>query len=105
MIDADTRQRAKFPAIEHDHERRLQLALCNRRQRDLYGPKHRRSAASSPDASSVGRSSSAPDARCRSGQISCGTLGHDDRDPSWTRPEHRTCNRAAANALKTSRVW
>ena len=32
-------------------------------------------------------------------------LGHDDYDPRIERPEHRACNRAAANELKTSREW
>ena len=37
-------------------------------------------------------------------------LGHDDRDPSWTRPEHRSCNRATsgrrrAMPLRWSRRW
>ena len=41
-IDADTRQRAESSAIEADHERRLRMALRNRRQRELYGPKHQR---------------------------------------------------------------
>jgi len=30
-------------------------------------------------------------------------LGHDDWNPRIERPEHRACNRAAANQLKTSR--
>jgi len=32
-------------------------------------------------------------------------LGHDDYGPQIERPEHRGCNHAAANRLKTSRVW
>ena len=32
-------------------------------------------------------------------------LGHDDYDPRIERPEHRACNRTAANQLKTSREW
>jgi len=32
-------------------------------------------------------------------------LGHDDYNPGLERPEHRACNRAAANQLKTSREW
>ena len=29
----------------------------------------------------------------------------DDYDPNVERPEHRSCNRRAANELKTSRDW
>jgi hypothetical protein len=32
-------------------------------------------------------------------------LGHDDYNPAVERPEHRECNRRAANQLKTSREW
>ena len=32
-------------------------------------------------------------------------VGHDDWNPRIERPEHRTCNRRAANQLKTSREW
>jgi hypothetical protein len=32
-------------------------------------------------------------------------LGHDDYNPRIERPEHRSCNRAAANQLKTSTEW
>jgi hypothetical protein len=32
-------------------------------------------------------------------------LDHDDWDPSQSLPSHRSCNRAAPNRVKTSRVW
>ena len=41
-MPADSGDLADRSAIERDHERRLRLALHNRRQRELYGPKHRR---------------------------------------------------------------
>lgn len=72
MIDADHRDAADLSAIERDREQRLRLALRNRRQRELYGPSIATAAASLPAASNVGSSSSALDARFRSGQISCG---------------------------------
>jgi hypothetical protein len=104
-IEADTRQRAESSAIERDHQRRLRLAIRNRRQRELYGPKHNRRRREFARRLERGELVICP--RCEEpiGPDQLWDLGHDDRDPSRSRPEHRVCNRAAANALKTSREW
>jgi hypothetical protein len=104
-IDADTRERAKSLAIEHDHERRLRLALRNRRQRELYGPKHQRRRREFVRRLERGETFVCPRCKGEITQDSEWELGHSDRDPSRSFPEHRRCNRSAANALKTSREW
>jgi hypothetical protein len=104
-MPADPHDLADRSAIERDHERRLRLALHNRRQRELYGVKHTRRRRDF--ARRLERGEVFTCARCE-GEITHDSeweLGHDDRDPGRSAPEHRTCNRSAANPLKTSREW
>jgi hypothetical protein len=105
MIDADYRDTADLSAIEHDRERRLRLALRNRRQRELYGPRHHHRRREFVRRLERGEVIVCPRCSMPIGPDQLWDLGHDDRDPSWSRPEHRICNRAAANALKTTREW
>ena len=101
-MSPDSSERAR---IESDHERRLRLALPNRRQRELYGPKHHRRRREYARRIERGELIICPRCDGPVGPDQLWDLGHDDRDPSWTRPEHRSCNRASANELKTSREW
>ena len=91
--------------IEPDHERRLRLALRNRRQRDLYGPKHHRRRREFARRIERGELIICP--RCEEpiGRDQFWDLGHDDYNPAIERPEHRECNRAAPNLLPHSREW
>lgn len=100
----DAFDRAKSTAIESDTQRRRR-AIYNRRQRELYGPRHLRRRREFARRIERGELIVCPRCECPIGPDQAWDLGHDDRDPTWTRPEHRTCNRAAANALKTSRDW
>ena len=77
----------------------------NRRQRELYGPKHRRRRRQFAQRIDRGEVVLCP--RCKSpiGPDQHWDLGHDDHDPAIERPEHRECNRAAPNRLQTSREW
>ena len=104
-MQTDSRDIGALSEIERDYERRLRRALRNKRQRELYPPAHRRRRREFARRLERGEFFVCP--RCEQviGADQAWDLGHDDRDPSWTRPEHRTCNRAAANALKTSREW
>ncbi len=104
-MSPDSSERTQSSAIEADRERRLRLALRNRRQRELYGPKHQRRRREFARRLERGEIFVCPRCEAEITQDSDWDLGHDDRDPAWTRPEHRSCNRAAANALKTSREW
>ena len=73
----------------------MRLALrC--RERNLYGPKHIRRR--TEFAGRIERGDLIICRRCEGeiGPDQLWDLGHDDRDPTWTRPEHRSCNRAAA---------
>jgi hypothetical protein len=104
-MPADSGDLAHRSAIERDHERRMRLALHNRRQRELYGPKHHRRRREFARRLKRGEIFLCP--RC-DGEITHDSqweLGHSDRDPSRSFPEHRKCNCSAANALKTSREW
>ena len=105
MIDADYREAADSSAIERDHERRLRLAARNRRQRELYGPKHHRRRREFARRLERGEIFVCPRCDREITHDSEWELGHSDRDPSRSFPEHRKCNRSAANALKTSREW
>ena len=96
--------------MERDHERRLRLALRNRRQRELYGPKHIRRRREFARRLERGEPIICPRCDDLIGPDQLWDLGHDDRDPSWTRPEHRSCNRATsgrrrAMPLRWSRRW
>jgi hypothetical protein len=104
-MPADSRDLADSSAIERDHERRLLQAVHNRRQRELYGPRHHRRRREFARRLERGEVIVCPRCEMPIGPDQLWDLGHDDRDPSWSRPEHRVCNRAAANALKTSREW
>jgi hypothetical protein len=100
----DSRDRANSSQFESDTQRRRRL-IRNRRQRELYGVKHHRRRKQF-----ARRIERGEEIRCSRYAEIIGAdmewdLGHDDRDPSLTLPEHRSCNRAAANRLTTSRVW
>jgi hypothetical protein len=102
VIDADAGDTAGSSTIEGRARARL---ARNRRQRELYGTKHHRRRRQYARRLKRGEVFICP--RCE-GEITDDSeweLGHDDRDPSRSVPEHRTCNRSAANALKTSREW
>ena len=104
MIDADSRGRANSPAIETPEQRRKRL-VKNVRQRELYPPAHRRRRAELAREIEAGEGPQCPRCLLPVGPDDLWDLGHDDVDPTVTRPEHRACNRAAANRLKTSRDW
>jgi hypothetical protein len=103
-IDADSRKQAKSTPIESFERRRLRLAR-NRRQRELYGSRHHR--LRRQWARRIERFELPICPRCGRGigPDELWDLGHDDYDPRIERPEHRACNRAAANELRTSRQW
>jgi hypothetical protein len=102
-MDADSQWRPKPSVIESHEQRRMRL-LRNRRQRELYGPTHRRRREA---ARRIERGEFPICPRCGLGigPDDLWDLGHDDVDLRIERPEHRACNRAAANQLKTSREW
>jgi hypothetical protein len=104
VIDADTRDTAKSRAIEAEAAHRRKLNKRNKRQRELYGPKHLRRRREFARRIERGEEIICP--RCRSviGPDQRWDLGHDDYNPAIERPEHRECNRAAPNQLRTSRV-
>ena len=101
-MDADSRQWPKSTAIESHEQRRLRLAR-NRRQRELYGPAHHRRRQQFERRIEAGLMPICPRCGRGIGPDELWDLGHDDVDLRVTRPEHRACNRAAANELKTSR--
>jgi hypothetical protein len=103
-IDADRRERAKSSAIENADQRRMRL-VRNKRQRELYGATHRRLRRQFARRIERGEMPICPRCGLSIGPDELWDLGHDDFNPSIERPEHRTCNRAAPNQLKTSRVW
>ena len=103
-MPADSSDPNDSSAIERDRELRLRLTR-NKRQRAIYGPKHLRRRREFDRRIKRGELIICP--RC-SGEIGPDQeweLGHNDQDLTRSCPEHRTCNRAAANALKTSREW
>jgi hypothetical protein len=104
MIRAGSGDRAKSRWIESDPERRKRL-VRNRRQRELYGPRHLRRRREFAGRLAAGETFTCPRCGLDIGDDSEWELGHDDRDPSQSFPEHRACNRAAANRLLTSREW
>jgi hypothetical protein len=103
-MSADTRERAKSPAIESHERRRARLAR-NKRQRELYGQRHHRLRRQFARRIEAGDGPICPRCLRPVGPDDLWDLGHDDRNPRIERPEHRSCNRAAANALKVSRQW
>ena len=90
--------------IESHEQRRLRL-LRNKRQRELYGPTHRRRRREAARRIERGEFPICPRCGLGIGPDELWDLGHDDYDLRIERPEHRACNRAAANQLKTSRDW
>ena len=104
MIDADSRSDAGSGAIERGRENWLRL-VRNKRQRERYGPTHLRRRRDF--ARRIERGEMILCFRCGEeiGPDQDWDLDHDDRDPSQSHPSHRSCNRAAPNQVKTSRVW
>jgi hypothetical protein len=99
-MNTDSSDQAESSEIESDTQRRRRLAR-NRRQRELYGARHRRRRR---HFARLVKRGEAICSRCLK-PIEPGALwdlGHDDRNPELELPEHAACNRAAA---KTSRVW
>jgi hypothetical protein len=105
VIGPDPRDAANPRAIEAEAERRRRLNVRNRRQRDLYGPAHRRRRRLFAQRLERGELIVCPRCNQPVGPDQHWDLGHDDFNPSIERPEHRGCNRAAPNRLHTSRDW
>ena len=104
MIDADPGEQAKSAAMVNAERERKRL-VKNARQRTMYGPTHRRRRAQFARRIERGEFPTCPRCGLGIGPDDLWDLGHDDDDPRIERPEHRACNRAAANQLKTSREW
>ncbi len=102
---ADARGRGKFPPIAEDAAERRRRLVRNRKQRELYGPAHRRRRRQLALRIERGEEILCPRCSLPIGADQNFDLGHDDLDPAITRLEHRTCNRAAPNRLPTSREW
>ena len=104
-MDAGSRATADLQAIEAEAANRRRLIKRNRRQREMYGPKHLRRRREFARRIERGEEIICP--RCGSivGPDQDWDLGHDDYNPAIERPEHRECNRAAPNRLQTSREW
>ena len=90
--------------VETHEERRKRLAR-NRKQRELYGRRHLRRRRQFELRIERGESVICPRCRQPIGPDELWDLGHDDANPRIERPEHRACNRAAGNELRTSREW
>ena len=86
-------------------EREGKRLVRNGKQPRLYGANHRRRRAQLVRRIEHCEFSICPRCGLRIGPDDLWDLGHDDYDPRIERPEHRACNRAAANELKTSRDW
>jgi hypothetical protein len=101
VTDPDSRDAVRF---EKEGVQSRKVIARNRRQRELYGPKHRRRRRF---AQRIERGEEILCPRCKSpiGPDQRWDLGHDDYNPELERPEHRECNRAAPNGLLTSREW
>ena len=104
MIDADSGEQAKTAAMVNAERERKRL-VKNARQRTVYGPTHRRQRAQFARRIERGDEVICPRCGLPVGPDQMWDLGHDDVDPRFERPEHRACNRAAPNQLKTSREW
>ena len=102
MIEADSQARAKSAAMVNAETERARR-VKNARQRSMYGPVHRRRRAQFARRIERGDFPICPRCGLGIGPDELWDLGHDDYDPRIERPEHRACNRAAANQLKTSR--
>jgi hypothetical protein len=104
VIDADSGERAKSAAMvsaEREHKRLVR----NAKQRQMYGPTHRRRRVQFARRIERGEVLICPRCGLPIGPDQKWDLGHDDWNPRIERPEHRTCNRAAPNRLLTSREW
>ena len=77
----------------------------NRRQREHYGPKHRRRRRQFAQRIERGELIVFPRCNQPIGPDQHWDLGHHDRNPEIELPEHRECNRAAPNPLMASREW
>ena len=104
MIDGDSRGRAKSAAMVNAELERQRL-VRNAKQRQLYGPNHRRRRAQFARRIERGDEVICPRCGLPIGPDQLWDLGHDDLDPRFERPEHRSCNRAAPNQLRFSREW
>jgi hypothetical protein len=103
-VRADDNRFPKASRIDAAEHERRRLAR-NRRQREAYGVTHRRRRKQFAKRIERGEEIRCP--RCGElvGPDQHWDLGHDDRNPSLERPEHRACNRAARNLLPHSRTW
>jgi hypothetical protein len=104
-MDADSRATADSRAIEAEAAHRRKLNKRNKRQRELYGPKHLRRRREFARRIERGELIVCPRCNLPVGPDQLWDLGHDDYHPEIERPEHRECNRAAPNRLITSREW
>ena len=104
MIDGDSGGRAKSSEIESSEQRRKRM-VKNKRQREMWGPAHRRRRVQFARRIERGEVLICPRCGLPIGPDQDWDLGHDDWNPRIERPEHRTCNRAAPNRLLTSREW
>jgi hypothetical protein len=104
VIDPDSGEQAKSGAMVNAERERKRL-VKNARQRTMYGPTHRRRRAQFARRIERGEFPICPRCGLGIGPDDLWDLGHNDYDPRIERPEHRSCNRAAANELRTSRDW
>jgi hypothetical protein len=104
VIHPDVRDTAKSKPIETGEQRRKRL-VRNARQRELYGPTHRRRRREFIRRLKRGEEVLCPRCGLPVGIDQQWDLGHDDLNPEIERVEHTACNRAAPNRLKTSREW
>jgi hypothetical protein len=104
VIDADSQEQTKSAAMMNA-ERERKRRVKNAHQRTMYRPTHRRRRAQFARRIERGDFPNCPRCGLGIGPDDLWDLGHDDYDPRIERPEHRTCNRTAANQLKTSREW
>ena len=86
-------------------ERERARLMKNKRQREMWGPVHRRRRVQFARRIERGDEVICPRCGLPVGPDQEWDLGRDDSNPRMERPEHRWCNRRAANQLKTSREW
>ena len=103
MIPADRRDPAKSPQTEEAFSRRARL-VRNRRQRERYGPKHKRRRRQWEARLRRGEVVECPRCGLPVGDDQPWDLDHSDVDLDLETPAHRWCNRGA-HRLKTSRDW
>ena len=78
--ESHSSERARSTEIERDHDRRLRLAIRNRRQRELYGPKHHRRRREFARRINRGEVIICPRCEGPIGPDQLWDSGHDDRD-------------------------